>query len=356
MPSDQQGVNVPEVPFEFSRPLDPRGDDRIWVERPRTWERILVHLRRNEWIAVLGPKGTGRTSALRWIREQCGEEGLAATPFLLNLRVLQGRDAAQSIRELMVEFKSVADGTPGSLPPDWNQVKAFIDGTVSSVVSPAELEQFVVALARRCNGRLLVMLDDADRASGEARGAIFGAFRAVHESMTEPNVWIELVVCGVEAGPWLGAPEIFGSPLDNVLHRVHLGSFDETQIRLLMSSAFEGQEAPLEIERAAVVAVRTLTKGVPRDVQRLLHEVYLYAISRGSKTVSSDMVWTVGAESGFEKGLTDAGRLRQMNERLQKIENRLVGLTNLVESLVARVQGPKGPRDDSPGQSADSEA
>lgn len=352
MNASDQNPSPRRVPFKFKGPLDPREDERIWVERSRNWDRILTHLRRKEWIALLGPKGSGKTSSLIWIAQQCGDAGFAAAPFLLDMAQLQESDPVRSIREFVSLFRRGGRGRPEDLSLDWNRVEGFVNLSVDSVESPADLAEFVVELAERCHGKLLVMLDDADLASPDGREAVFRSLRAVHESLRDPKLWIQLVVCGSDAEAWLGLPTETDSPLANVLARVYLESFDDRQIHSLIKAAFEEHEPPPEIEKSAVEVICQLTKCIPVNVQFLLYHVYVHAISYSRDLITSDMVRNVAAQIGFKSKLTVPDTVGQINERLGKIETHLAQLAEAVRSLAVRVP----PRDELPGQSAESDS
>ena len=107
-----QNAPAPQAQFEFKRPLDPHDDRSIWVDRNGAWRRILRHCEKKEWIALLGSKGIGKTSTLHWIRAQCGRDGLAAAPFLINLAELEGGNSEQAIQELVTELWKVASRKP----------------------------------------------------------------------------------------------------------------------------------------------------------------------------------------------------------------------------------------------------
>lgn len=320
-----------KVPYAFGRPLDFEKDQGIWVDRKVEREAVERRLATRKWVALLGREGMGRTSFLEWFRRRPTGVPEHTVPMMLCLPSIRPEAAGGPIKGLAIGLRQELETSNCVRKEVKNRLLELLQKKVPTMGSPFDLQDLVLSLAERCPQRsCLLIIDDADLADESVRDVALPTLRALFTDLsrrTELN--IGLIISGVERGPWLTAGVGGTSPLGNVVSDFPVQPLSVSQVEALAEHGREILGVRME-SRAVEEAVR-LTRGLPAEVQRLLYDIYDYAVRHDIGTITRALV--MPRYNRLAAALPTADP-RQVDERLSRLETIAERLAHVAELQV----------------------
>lgn len=297
-------------------------------------------------MVVTGQAGMGRTTLLDCVRSDLIKTGrTAVAQFKLpEVQYLYTNPFQGFVRELR---KSLQWANIDGMKPI-GDVLNCLERMQKSIHSAFDLRELLRTVATLMRDRtLLVILDDADIAVDSVRSSVFQAlrwFRACPQDSDDASN-MELIVAGVNASStWIGSCyEDVSSPAEFV--EVELRPFSIADVRQL--AQFGSDALSIAIDDGAVDEIATLSRGVPRAVQRSLALVFENAVHYAKKEITADDVKHVALRHSvdFVKAPiaeSDASALDQILLRQEQLEYLLGRNTDAIsrnEQTLARNTG-----------------